>query len=188
MFLATDQRSWQNYMKIVTQMEHCTLHSDDTTRMCLCMSEILVYPKFWEFIHYSASNLENTHTQTQCFVFYRIIVFAWTLLCIGIWQHDRKVHMQYNSKPGLHAQHRCIVIPVSLYRVQDVWTSSSYTTLAHGHLAIDSIVSPLLPTRYTYSYVNIVIYSFKRLHSSALQFTSVFSWSIKHSPLATVKR
>jgi len=84
--------------------------------------------EFWEFIHYSASNLEYTHTQTQCFVFYRIIVFAWTLLCTSIWQHNREVHIQYNSKLGLHAQHRCTVIPASLCQVQDAWTLSSHTT------------------------------------------------------------
>jgi len=61
-----------------------------------------------------------THTDTIFRILaYRIIVFARTLLCISIWQHNRGAHMQYNSKPGLHAQHRCIVIPASLYRVQD---------------------------------------------------------------------
>ena len=130
----------KNFIKIVTQMEHCTLHSDDTTRMCLCMSEILVYfsiSQNFENLYTIQPAIWNIHTQTQCFVFYRIIVFAWTLLCICILPHtNREVHMQYNSKLGLHAQHRCTVIPASLYRVQDVWTLSSHTTSAHGHLAI----------------------------------------------------
>jgi len=122
--IASDQISWQSFMKIAAQTEHCILHSDDTTRMCLCMSEISVYSKFQSFenLYTIQPAIWNTHTRRHNVSYFIVLSY--------LHEHYRVLapcntqgggaHMQYNSKLGLHAQHRCTVIPASLCRVQDI--------------------------------------------------------------------